>query len=361
MTGFAKGRKFSLTVEDRARRKRYLSATLISCVVLSLIGGSLHVVELGANRMADMRKAATYDLKEENTRIRAAGEDISIHVSHEADKNRAAGYDVAEAESLLSKDEWAELDGMIQIPAGPFLMGTSNERADAQDRPQHSVELPAYWMDKYLVTNAQYARFVAATSHRPPLHWKGSRIPKGESMRPVTMVTWYDATAYAKWAGKRLPTEAEWEKSGRGTDGRRWPWGNKMEPQRLNTYYNIGSATDVNAYPNGASPYGVMDMAGNVDEWTADDFAPYPGSDAPADLFQGKVAVAASDKDRAMKVVDMMPISTKGKYKVLRGGSWKGDPFSTATYHRNPAWANYASDFYGFRCAGDAPGQGKGK
>lgn len=363
MTGFSGGRKLKLTDEDRARRKRYLSATLITCVVLSVIGGSLHVVQLGANRMVDMRKAATYDLKEEKARIRAAGEDIAIHAEHEADKHRVTGYDVAEAESLLTKDEWAEVESMVHIPAGPFIMGTSYERADPQDRPQHTVNLPAYWMDKYLVTNAQYARFVAATSRRPPSSWKDGKIPKGEEMRPITMVTWYDAMAYAKWAGKRLPTEAEWEKAARGTDGRRWPWGNKMEPVRLNTYYNVGSATNVNAYPNGASPYGLMDMAGNVEEWTADDFAPYPGADAPADLFKGKIAVASSEKDKEMKVVDMVPSSIKGRYKVLRGGSWKGDPFSTAVYHRVPAWANYASDFYGFRCAGDAPGQvnGQGK
>lgn len=361
MTDLAKGKKFNLTAEDRARRKRYLFATFMTCVILALIGGTLHVVQLGANRMADMRKAATYDLKEESARIRAAGEDITIHAAHEANKHRATGYSIAEAASLLTKDEWAELDSMVPIPAGPFIMGTSYERADPQDRPQHTVNLPAYWMDKYLVTNAQYARFVAATSHRPPLDWKDSKIPNGEAMRPVTMVTWFDATAYAKWAGKRLPAEAEWEKAGRGTDGRRWPWGNKMESERLNTYYNKGSATNVNAHPNGASPYGLMDMAGNVDEWTADDFAPYPGAHAPVDLFQGKVAVATSEKDKEMKVVDMVPVSTKGRYKVLRGGSWKGDPFSTATYHRTPAWANYASDFYGFRCAGDAPGQGNGK
>ena len=356
-----KGKKFDLTVDERARRKRYLTATLITCVVLGLIGGTLHVVQLGANRMADMRKAATYDLKEEGVRIRAAGEDIVLHAAHEANKQHGAGYSVTDIENLLTKDEWAELNSMVPIPAGPFIMGTNYERADPQDRPQHTVKLPQYWMDKYLVTNAQYARFVAATSHRPPLNWKDGKIPDGEKMRPVTMVTWYDATAYAKWAGKRLPTEAEWEKAARGTDGRRWPWGNKMEPERLNTYYNKGSATNVNTFPNGASIYGAMDMAGNVDEWTADDFEPYPGGNAPVDLFQGKIPVVTSEKDKEMKVVDMVPTTLKGKYKVLRGGSWKGDPFSTATYHRKPDWANYASDFYGFRCAGDAPGQGKGQ
>jgi gamma-glutamyl hercynylcysteine S-oxide synthase len=359
MTDSPSRKKFDLAPEDRARRRRYMSATLITCIVLLMIGGSLHVVKLGANRMADMRNAATYDLKEESTRIRAAGEDIALHRVHEANKNRATGYDLADVESLLSKDVWQEINSMVQIPAGMFLMGTNSDRADAQDRPQHKVDLPAYWIDKYPVTNAQYARFVAATAHRPPLNWKDGKIPQGEALRPVTMVSWFDARDYAKWAGKRLPTEAEWEKAGRGTDGRRWPWGDKMEPERLNTYYNVGSATNVNKYPNGASPYGVMDMAGNVDEWTADDYAPYPGSDAPPSLFEAKVARALSDKDQAIKVVDMVP--TGGMYKALRGGSWKGDPFSTATFHRNSAWANYASDFYGFRCAGDVRAQSKGE
>ncbi|MEQ1743021.1 MAG: formylglycine-generating enzyme family protein, partial [Candidatus Nitrotoga sp.] len=218
-----------------------------------------------------------------------------------------------------------------------------------QNRPQHTVKIPAFWVDKYPVTNAQYAKFVVATSHRPPLNWKNGKIPSGEALRPVTMVSWYDAAAYAKWAGKRLPSEAEWEKSGRGTDGRRWPWGNKMEPERLNTYYNVGSTTNVNAYPNGVSPYGVMDMAGNVNEWTADDFAPYPGSDAPSDLFKGKIVQATNTKE-----VELVP--TGGKYKVLRGGSWKGDPFSSSVFHRNFAFANYASDFFGFRCASN-PGE----
>lgn len=351
--------KAALTQSERAKRKRLLSATLVTCLVLVMIGSSLHVVKLGANRMADMRNAATYDLKEEHARIRAAGEDIALHKANEANKQVEARYSIAEAERLLGKDAWAELNSMILVPAGPFIMGTNMDRADAQDKPQHEVTLPAYWIDKYPVTNAQYAKFVAATAYRSPLNWKNGKIPEGELMRPVTMVSWHDATAYAKWAGKRLPTEAEWEKAGRGTDGRRWPWGDKMEPQRLNTYYNVGSATDVNAYPSGASPFGVMDMAGNVDEWTSDDFEPYPGSDAPETLFQGKVALAVSARDRARKVVDMVP--TQGKYKTLRGGSWKGDPFSTAMYHRNSAWANYASDFFGFRCAGDVRNQSKEK
>ena len=93
-------------------------------------------------------------------------------------------------------------------------------------------------------------------------------------------------------------------------------------------------------------------MAGNVDEWVQDDFLPYKGTDAAADVFQGKVARVLNAEDRAMNLSDMVPVNRQ--YKVLRGGSWKGDPFSTATYHRDYSWANYASDFYGFRCATDA-------
>jgi formylglycine-generating enzyme required for sulfatase activity len=340
------------TAAERLRRKRFLSATVITCISLVVIGGSLHVVRLGSLRMGEMRALATYNLKEESSRIRAAGEDIAIHEQNEERKNQFAGYTVAEAEALLTKEQWQELDSTVLIPAGKFLMGTDLKNADAPSHPQHAVYLKAFRISKYLVTNAQYARFIAATGHRPPSDWKNGKIQQGVLLHPVTLVNWYDATAYAKWAGKRLPTESEWEKAARGTDGRRWPWGNEMDPTRLNTYYNVGSATNVTAYANGASPYGVFDMAGNVDEWVEDDFLPYKGTDAPADVFQGKVARVLSAQDQAMKLSDMVPVSRQ--YKVLRGGSWKGDPFSTATYHRDYSWPNYASDFYGFRCASDA-------
>jgi iron(II)-dependent oxidoreductase len=334
---------------DRLRRKRFLSATVITCIALVIIGGSLHVVKLGSIRMGEMRALATYNLKEESTRIRAAGEDIAIHEQNEERKNQAVGYTVAESEALLTKEQWQELETSVLIPAGKFLMGTDLKTTDEASRPQHVVNLNAYRIDKYLVTNAQYARFIAATGHRPPSDWKNGKIQQGVLLYPVTLVNWYDASAYAKWAGKRLPTEAEWEKAARGTDGRRWPWGNEMDPARLNTYYNVGSASNVTAYANGVSPYGVFDMAGNADEWVEDDFLPYKGTDAAAEVFQGKVARVLNSEDRAMKLSDMVPVNRQ--YKVLRGGSWKGDPFSTASYHRDYAWPNFASDFYGFRCA----------
>ncbi len=344
-------RSVSLDDEARAKRKRYLTATLVTCAVLAMLGGTVHVVMLGADRMAEMRDMSTYNLKDEPERIRAAGEDVQLHRENEHPVKKVGTYTVAEAKALLSPKQWHELDTMITIPAGDFIMGTDRSEADAQDKPAHHVKLPAFAIDKYLVTNAQYARFVAATGHRPPLDWKNGKIPDGEVMYPVTMVSWYDARDYAAWAKKRLPTEAEWEKAARGPKGRRWPWGDRMDATRLNTYYSVGHATDVTTYPNGASPYGVMDMAGNVSQWMQDDYLPYPGSSAPKEIFQGKVAEAKTAEDRAMKVVDMVPVGKR--YKVLRGGSWKSDPFSTASYHRISQWPNLASDFFGFRCAKD--------
>ena len=339
------------TEAERQRRKRLLSALVTTCISLLVVGGSIHVVGLGSIRMGEMRSLATYNLKEESARIRAAGEDIALHEVNEHSKSLPKGYTVSEANSLLTKAQWQELDSTVEIPAGEFQMGTNLKNADASSRPMHAVSLKGYRIDKYLVTNAQYARFIAATGHRPPSDWKDGKIPQGALLHPVTMVNWYDAQAYAKWAGKRLPSEAEWEKAARGTDGRRWPWGNEMDPKRLNTYYNVGSANDVTAYANGVSPYGVYDMAGNVDEWVNDDFLPYEGTDAEKEVFKGKIAKVQSDQDRAMKLSDLVPVDRN--YKVLRGGSWKGDPFSTATYHRDYSWPNYASDFYGFRCASD--------
>lgn len=342
----------TLSDRERAKRKRYLSATLVTCAGLAVVGGSLHVVDLGHSRIfGEMRSKATYDLEQMPDRIRAAGEDATRNKLSEAGVIKTNPYTLDELNSMLTPEKWAELDTEITIPAGQFVMGSDHERTSPQNRPQHKVILGEYRIDKYPVTNIQYARFVADKGYRAPTDWVNGRVPVAKEMHPVTLVSWYDASNYCSWADKRLPTEAEWEKAARGTEGRRWPWGDDMDPKKLNTYYSVGATTDVATYADGASVYGVMDMAGNVFQWIGEDFMPYEGTDAPRELFQGKIGVAATPQDRAMKVVDLVGVDAK--YKVLRGGSWKSDPFSTTTFHRNYSWPHYASDFFGFRCAAD--------
>lgn len=344
-------RQVNLTPAEQQKRQRYLSATIISCIAAAMIFGAFHVVKLGANRMADMRDRATYDLADLKDHLRAAGEDIERHRIHEEQKKASITYAWNELEALLTTEQWSELEAVINIPAGPFLMGTDSERADKYNQPQHEVVLAEYQIDKYPVTHAEFARFVVQTKHRAPLDWTEGAIPDGKTRYPVTMVTWYDATDYCAWEGKRLPTEAEWEKAARGTDGRRWPWGNVMDASKLNTYYHVGSSNEVMTYHNGVSPYGVFDMAGNVSEWTASDFRPYKGSTEVPDVFKTKKVKATTADERGMKVGGLVVVD--GVYKVRRGGSWKSDPFSTSSYHRNFSFPYYASDFFGFRCAND--------
>ncbi len=217
---------------------------------------------------------------------------------------------------------------MHLVPAGSFTMGTSDGPED--ERPEHAVDLPAYWMDTYPVTNAEYARFVAATGHRPPLHWEGGEFPPTQADHPVVNVTWHDARAYAAWAGKRLPTEAEWEKAARGTDRRLWPWGMRFVPGRCNTREaHRGGTTPVDAFvPQGNSPYGIADLAGNVWEWTADWYRAYEGSNYQSDSFGQE-------------------------FKVLRGGSWRyAGQYARCTARSFDA-PGFACDSYGFRCVID--------
>jgi len=168
---------------------------------------------------------------------------------------------------------------MILIPAGEFLMGSDPERdryASDDEQPQHTLYLPDYYIAKTPVTNAQYALFVQTTDYRLPRHWRRGKPPKGEEDHPVVYVSWYDAVGYCNWlsqaTGKayRLPSEAEWEKAARGTDGRIYPWGNEPpDEERCNFYKPLRRTTAVGHYsPQGDSPYGCADMAGNVTEWT---------------------------------------------------------------------------------------------
>ena len=165
---------------------------------------------------------------------------------------------------------------MMFVPAGEFLMGsTEDEVAGSDERPQHKVYLDAFWIDKYEVTNTLYKRCVEAARCQPPFaKYSLTRLSYYDDSQfedyPVVNVSWDDAKLFCEWSGKRLPTEAEWEKAARGTGGQNYPWGYEFDQSRVNNNQVVGDTTRVGSYPNGASSYGVMDMAGNVGEWVAD-------------------------------------------------------------------------------------------
>ncbi len=193
----------------------------------------------------------------------------------------------AEEKLAPAAEETRRMHQMVLIPAGEFLMGTSPEETESlakqygvhpthflTESPQRKVDVEAFAMDRFPVTNAQYKRFVDATGHRPPLYWEGRNFPDGMADHPVVWVNWHDADAYARWVGLRLPTEAEWEKAARGTDGRQYPWGNQWQPEAVRLEEPLQPRAQllthpVGAYSAGASVYGVLDLCGNVAEWTS--------------------------------------------------------------------------------------------
>jgi len=223
-------------------------------------------------------------------------------------------------------------EDMAYVPAGEFTMGSDDWWPKSQ--PEHKRRLKAFYIDKYEVTNARYKAFVDATGHRPPEYWKGGSIPPGREQHPVTMVSWYDADAFCRWEGKRLPAEDEWEKAARGTDKRTFPWGNKFSKYKANTpQLGKEDTMPVGSFENGKSPYGVYDMAGNVFEWVDSWFQPYPGNTHPDENYGTR-------------------------FKSIRGGSWYDCTYykcgiSAPTYNRIFFHPRTKNDSFGFRCARD--------
>jgi formylglycine-generating enzyme required for sulfatase activity len=183
---------------------------------------------------------------------------------------------------------------MVLVPAGPFVMGTDRTDAtgDAADlglpytwysdaTPRHTVDLPAFYIDRYELTNARYLTFLNETElpFKEPYGWHDNHPADGTGDYPVTGLNWYEAYLVCQHFGKRLPSEAEWEKAARGTDGRLYPWGTEFDAGRANVATgSSGHLMPVGSFPQGASPYGVEDMIGNAWEWTRDWYKPYPGS-----------------------------------------------------------------------------------
>ncbi len=252
------------------------------------------------------------------------------------------------------EEEAAELEGMVYIPAGPFIMGSSasdigsvrdeclkgdprcNVGQFEDETPQRQVTLKAYYIDETEVTVAQFKEFVDATGYQTTSEAKGDSVQytwrsfdtAERQDHPVRWISWHDANAYCQWAGKRLPTEAEWEKAARGTEALKYPWGNVWDEARMPR----GDTAPVTAFPNGASPYGVLGMAGGVWEWVNDWYHPFYYQQAPT-------------------VDPTGPGQTRDK--VLRGGAFgNGASKHRAAFRHFGGAAGYAHD-HGFRCAKD--------
>ena len=245
-----------------------------------------------------------------------------------------------------SRDRVSAPPNMVLVSEGPFIMGSNKIDVEQQgaefgskkpwyldEHPEHRVTLPKFFIDRYEVTNRDYQQFVDATRSRRPPSWVNGVFPTGYENYPVTNVNWFEADRYCRWRQTRLPTEAEWEKTARGTDGREFPWGNQFDPRKANTAASdIGHLLPVGSVPQGASPYGALDMAGNAMEWVDDWYLPYPGSQDPSPLF-GK------------------------KNKVFRGGGYGSSDghyalslfYRTAYRSSSPPEEHYVD--LGFRCA----------
>jgi formylglycine-generating enzyme required for sulfatase activity len=251
---------------------------------------------------------------------------------------------------------------MVLIPAGDLPMGSKKGEGDGDENPQHKVHLDAYYIDIHEVTNAQYHQFWLAdggekSKHTPASYGSSYKIgdwpevAKTKPNYPVVGVTWYDANAYAKWSGKRLPTEAEWEKAARGTEARIWPWGNDFQSElpvpgdadqslvsKIHSNRRDGgdgydnTTAPVGNYSTGASPYGVHDMSGNVWEWVADWYNEDYYASSPAGNPEGP---------------------GEGRLKVVKGGSWNHRDHSQRCANRYYCYPDSWGNTLGFRCARD--------
>ncbi len=256
-------------------------------------------------------------------------------MQHAQDLSRIQTQTTADPETI------PEIAGMVYIPPGHFWMGSTKEdlanQAEIDEFPQRRVWVDGFYIDMHEVTNAQYKVFVDSMHVESPHHWTNGSYPVGRDGYPVVGISWFDATYYAVFVGKRLPTEEEWEKAARGTDGRRFPWGDEFDNKKAN---NGNRMMPIMRYPEGRSPYGLYDMAGNAAEWVNAWFAPYP---------RGENDVLDSD------FPEHTPIYGNKSYRVYRGGSWNnfGKYLRCANREREKPGARWGN--IGFRCAMDPP------
>ncbi|GJL78894.1 MAG: hypothetical protein NPINA01_18830 [Nitrospinaceae bacterium] len=258
-------------------------------------------------------------------------------------------------------------EDMVLVPGGSFLMGVDKEvkpktekmsrqqqlkyrvsrEAFHDEGPARHVLLDAFHLDKYEVSNKQYGEFIKATGHPAPAYWDDHRRNKPE--QPVSGVNWHDATAYCGWANKRLPTEAEWEKAARGPEGYKYPWGNDLDSSKANFGRKQEYTANVGSFPEGKSPYGAYNMAGNVFEWVQDWYDPnyYKTTKEMVNPTGPREGVFLSATGT---YVDRY---ATGEKRVIRGGSWYAPAESVTNTHR--FWNDPMNNSYGvglgFRCA----------
>ena len=248
--------------------------------------------------------------------------------------------------------------GMVTIPAGEFEMGSNDAEARNNEQPVRTVYVDAFYMDEAEVTNTQYKEFLlenpqwqkgrvnAKFAHANYLKlWNGNNYPNGKGNHPVVYVSWYAAMAYAEWADKRLPTEAEWEYAARGgLKGKKYPNGNTIARQDANYGKNVGDTTPVAKYPENS--YKLFDMAGNVWEWCLDEY------DAEFYFTFPRDGVARNPLSGANSVAWLMDNFTNVKAsRVSRGGSWTSSEQYVRVAFRDYRTPTFASVYYGFRCA----------
>ncbi len=228
-------------------------------------------------------------------------------------------------------------ENMVMIPKGEFAMGSEEHK----DEHPHNVVTDAYYIDKYETSNKEYKAFMKAAGHPAPAYWDDPRLSKPE--QPVVGVNWYDANSFCEWKGKRLPTEAEWERAAKGPEGHgHYPWGHDLDDTKANYGQKVGKTTAVDSYPAGVSGYGAYNMSGNVFEWVSDWYDPTYFKESPALNPQGPATG--------------LNFANQGPVKVLKGGSWLAPASSLHSSHR--FWNQPENNSYGvglgFRCAKSA-------
>lgn len=248
---------------------------------------------------------------------------------------------IPQKDRISAANSTGTLQSMLPVPEGKFVMGRDNGFPDEQ--PAHDVLTKAFWIDRTEITVAQYKRFLRVKGLNPPTSPVSPSMPgiyfvdAQYDNFPMVDVSWQSADAYCHWAGKRLPSEAEWEKAARGLDQRLYPWGNIWDENRANSrespYSSIAGkqvhfTNEVGSHEENASPYGVLDMSGNVWEWVADWYKAYPGNPNPSDAYGQK-------------------------YRVIRGGSWVSNSLALTTVARDYSDPAFGYDSIGFRCAKD--------